>query len=955
MGIAGKHAQAGVSVMADGGAAKLVILVYFFSGLCSLMDEVVWVRLFKLTLGNTVYASSIVVSVFMGSLALGALIMGRYADRIVRRLRLYALLELLASASALSLPWVLRFADGLYRWIFVEYNPSPRVLLLVQVLISAVILLVPTMVMGSTLPLLGRYITALQDRVGRLVGRLYALNMLGAAIGCFLAGFVLIRLAGVMGTLYIAAGINLLVAFAGWLLSCFYDIAAVPSDEVTAAQPYSTVIHQKTGRGRYYLLVLAFFTSGLISIGYELLWMRSIVVLLSGSTYVFSAVLTVYLLGNVLGVWIGSRLSKCLKQPAVGFGASLTFLGLMGVLYIPWLIMWDLKVLANVATLFGRFLVLPGVSRTILPLFHSTILFLLPAIMMGIGFPLALQAWSSYRHKVGQTTGLVYGANTIGAVLGGLVTGFVLIPLIGVQFSIMLLGLVGICLGGIMLQLFTDEAAVGRRVAYLAAAAALIVLAVRVPCRLYERQFAELWNEKTVLLAVEEGITTTVSVHENDEGQLILATSRIPVAGDIKGVFRVPQKILGHLGILLNRKTQNALSVGFGSGETTACMSLHNLQRIDGVEISPELVEVALKFFRHLNLGDRLDEKVNMIYMDAKNYLHLTQNRYDLIVNDCTNPSQFADNASLYTKEYFQSALEHLNPGGIFGTYLPVMEMPISCTLSALGTFLEVFPYVTLWFPLTSPSEYDFWYLAGTAEPQLFSPRYIDEQLQLQAVRSSLSYINLLDSQYVLSCYVGDQNDLKKYLDEFDLNSDFTPYIEFSTDEVEEPLFKKQWFARFFAEVRRDSVFEHIDWTGLCDAEHDLWRQEHALFYKASGYLLESRTEEKVPVLLQNNSEGLKLLPHHAGLLEQQDIYLSNAREALDSGLADDVLGGIEQFLQSQPEIGTAWLIKSWALQRKGRMEAALAAARKAVQYIPDNKRAADNLTELLQKLNPPD
>ncbi|MCK4306039.1 MAG: fused MFS/spermidine synthase, partial [Candidatus Eisenbacteria sp.] len=184
---------------------RWITLIYFCSGICSLIDEVVWVRLLKLTLGNTVYASSIVISMFMGGLALGALLMTRFADRVERPLRLYALLEVCATFSALSLPIALRFADQGYRWFYTQAHPSPAGLLALQVIVSAVLLLVPAMVMGSTLPLLSRYVTAVHDRVGRLVGRLYALNMLGATLGTFLAGFVLIRSVGVMGTLYIAA------------------------------------------------------------------------------------------------------------------------------------------------------------------------------------------------------------------------------------------------------------------------------------------------------------------------------------------------------------------------------------------------------------------------------------------------------------------------------------------------------------------------------------------------------------------------------------------------------------------------------------------------------------------------------------------------------------------------------------------------------------------------------
>ena len=320
-----------------------IMLIYFVSGACSLIDEVIWVRLLKLTLGNTVYATSIVVSVFMGGLALGALIMSRYSDRVTRRLRLYSLLEILVTISALSLPWGLKLADGVYVWFYQRYHPGHAQLLAVQVIISTALLLVPSMLMGSTLPLLGRFVTSLERQAGHLVGKLYALNTLGAAAGCFLAGFVLIRALGVMGTLYTAAALNLLVAFGGWFLSRFSAISVEKQAEAAAPQSAGAA-EAKTADGKFYLLILAFFMSGLISIGYELLWMRSVVHLLNGYTYVFSAVLTVYLLGNVIGAGIGSALVSKLKNPAVWFATTLFVLGLFGFLYLPLLILWSSKV-----------------------------------------------------------------------------------------------------------------------------------------------------------------------------------------------------------------------------------------------------------------------------------------------------------------------------------------------------------------------------------------------------------------------------------------------------------------------------------------------------------------------------------------------------------------------------------------------------------------------------------
>jgi len=929
---------------------KWIMLIYFCSGVCSLIDEVVWVRLLKLTLGNTVYASSIVVSMFMAGLALGALVMSRYADRTTRPLRIYAFLEVIATVSALSLPWLLRVADGAYRWYFARMNPSPTHLLVVQAAVSAGILLLPAMVMGSTLPLLGRYVTTLQQRVGRLVGRLYALNTFGATVGCFLAGFVLIKAFGVMGALYIAAAVNLLVALGGWVLSRSHDAKPAPPEEPLAppsAEPAG--LTRYAGR-KQYVLMLAFFLSGLVSIGYELIWMRSIIFMLGGFTYVFSAVLTIYLLGNVIGAWIGSRLSKRLTNPAVGFGISLACLGLLGVFYIPWMVTWNGSIASHVAAALSGLLSRPGAKATFGPMLHSTALFLAPALTMGIGFPLALQAWSNFRHKVGQTTGTVYAVNTIGAVLGGVVTGFVLIPLLGVQLSIIVLGLGAIWLGVAMVQLFAVDIAVRQRIGCVVVAVVLTMMAVRIPPQLFTYQFIGSKGRK--LLAVKEGVTTTVSVHQNTQGLRMLATSGIKVAGDARGVFRIPQKMLGHFGILLNSNTAQVLSVGYGAGETTACMSLHDLDRIECVEISPELVEMALKFFSHINLGDKLHEKVNMIYMDAKNYLHVTDNRYDLIVNDCINPKLFAGNASLYTIEYLRDALDHLNPGGMFATYLPVTEMPISCTNSVLGTICEVFPYVTVWFPTTAPSGYDFWYVVGSSQPQMFSPRYIDEQLSKQAVRKSAGLMNLVNSHYVLSCYIGDQDDLRRYLTNYTVNSDYRPFVEFASDDNEPRLVKKKWFAEFLAKVRRGGIGKHIDWTGMLPDQRDKWIQEHKAFYTASTWLLKSRVQENLLWQLANSYEALAAVPDHPGLIQQTDMALAQIFVRLGRGLPVDVaMSEVDKALATAPEFGAGWVVKSWALQATGRMDEALDAAGKALQYLPGSVHVQDNMGRLLVNL----
>jgi spermidine synthase len=919
-------------------SVNCIMLVYFASGACSLIDEVVWVRLLKLTFGNTVYATSIVVSVFMAGLALGALIMGRYCDRLTKHLRLYALLETLITISALSLPWALKIADAVYVWLYRSYHPAQAQLLIVQVIISALILLIPTVMMGSTLPLLGRFVTALERETGHLVGKLYALNTLGAAAGCFVAGFFLIRAFGIMGTLYIAAGLNLLVAFGGWFLSRFSSVTIEQKDIIPAIVSTEAVRGKKVD-GRFYLLIIAFFASGLISIGYELLWMRSIVLLLGGFTYVFSAVLTIYLLGNVIGAGIGSRLAKRLKIPAAGFAVTLSFLGLCGIFYLQFLILWTSKVLPSVnraAEAINR--CIPVSSYMINPLMQSLILFMVPAIIMGIGFPIALQAWANHLHKVGQSTGSAYGANTIGAVTGGVVTGFVLIPLLGLQLSISILGLTGVWIAGILWLSFIRPCRDGRRWALLSAAVVLTIFTMKMPSGLFNTVVgtSPLIPPNYKLVLLEEGLTTTLSLHrDSSNGALHMYSSGQSIAGD-SYIERGDQKMLGHLGVLLDSDAKKVLSVGFGSGETTACLAQHNLQSIDCVEIAPEVVDVALKFFRHINLGDNLDSKVNMIFMDAKNYIHLTDNRYDIIINDSIHPRDFAENASLYTKEYFQSARERLNKNGMIISWLPTYGMSTSIFNSIIGTLMDVFPHVTIWYLTPHPAPLVL--IAGSEQQQYFSPKYIEKNFLNEDIRDSLSKLNIQNNMDVLSCYIGDETDLRKTITSFSINSDYFPFVEFATDSK---LPEEQILCQFVLSVRNNSIYNHINWTGFNKNEKEAWLEDFRRLHEAYGYILQSEGATDLLEKLKYILTSLSILPDKLAFLAARDLVedeLSSAGlKMILSNKADQALALSDRILKIYPQSAIAWMLKSVAMEQKGQTQQALSDAQQAVAIAPDN------------------
>lgn len=916
------------------------MVIFFCSGACSLIDEVVWVRLIKLTLGNTAYASSVVVSVFMGGLALGALVMSRFADRVVRPIRLYALLEIVVASVTVALPVALGAADGIYRLLFPKLQSSPQAVVSVQVFLSSAILLVPTMLMGSTLPLLGRFVTALEDSIGSRVGRLYAINTLGAATGCFLAGFVLMRMIGVVTTLYVAAFVNVLVALAGWLLSRKSEASLQAGSKILAAK--SMVAPAKVD-GFGWLLGSIFFASGCISIGYELIWMRSIVIPLGGFTYVFSAVLTIYLLGNVIGVWIGSYLSRRMSNPGLGAAFCLTLLGICGIFYMPWFVGWlpRLVDLSNAVLL--PLMQQADVWILARPLLFCFFLFLPPAMIMGIGFPLSLQAWNKIRPQAGRTTGSVYGINTIGAICGGIITGFLLIPLLGAQRSIVGLGLLGAALGAAAIQVFCAPKNHMKRIAYAAVSLSIVAWGFVLPSDQFVQRIVAIPGLQTI--AVREGVTATVSVTRRpQDGALELASDGIRIAGD--DIHRSAQQILGNMGVLLHPGASRVLSVGFGSGETVKCLSRYHLQKIDCVEIAPELIDLACRYFRHINLGDRRDSSLSLISMDAFNYMHVTDRTYDVIVNDANLPSH-SGCAPLFTKEHFQNCANRLNPRGLFITKLPLADISESNFNSILGTFLDAFPQVTLWFPVTRP--YIFFYLIGSRREILFSPANIDRMLSADTVRAASDFLRFHTSHDVLSCYIADRSDITRYLTTYHRNTNNTPFIEFNIHQGPVPL--KPFFRLLINTVRSASLYDHIDWSGFSLEQKNKWRADQRIVDEVTSCVLQSFGEENIWQKLSICAQGLRLMPHNAVLLEEETNDLSEAQRLLDMNETTLVNDSAFAKVGRDSSMAAWWILLSRTLQSGGQISQAVKAAQTAVAKMPWSLAALDNCATLLMQV----
>jgi spermidine synthase len=411
---------------------------------------------------------------------------------------------------------------------------------------------------------------------------------------------------------------------------------------------------------------------------------------------------------------------------------------------------------------------------------------------------------------------------------------------------------------------------------------------------------------------VFEGITTTVTVNKDNSGGMELCSDGLSIAGD--NHHRLTQKMLGHLGPLVNKYSKDVLDIGFGAGETAACLAKHKLNKIECIEIAPELVKMAYKYFSHINMGENIEKLVDIKYMDGKNYLHLTPKKYDVIINDVNLPS-YSGSAPLFTIENFTNGRNHLKEHGIFITKLHLQDISTEAFNSITGTFLDVFPFVTIWYPSTQP--YIFFYLIGSNQKQFFSPSYIKNQLADEEVRESLTMLNMKTNLDVLSCYIGDEKDIRRYIRNYVKNSDSYPYLEFSLDRSK--IETTKLFHEFIDSVRQNSIYDHIDWSGYSQEEITTTKLELKTIWQLASYTLKTTFNDNNLEQLLYISKGLKINP--------KQLYLTNLKLQVIKQIQKEItrrpeqnemlLNNIENVLLEYPDASLIWLVKAFVFINK--------------------------------------
>lgn len=757
----------------------LLYAIFFVSGFCGLIYESIWSHYLKLILGHASYAQAVVLVVFVGGLALGAWLTGRFSERIRRPVLAYAAVEAAVALMAFSFQGVFTRASA---WASSEFLPTvcgagacPA-----SWLLAAALILPPSILLGTTFPLMSAGVIRLGVQPGRGLSFLYFLNSAGAALGVLGSGFVLIPALGLPGTIALAGSCNALVALAAWLV----DRAGrhrVASLAPAAAGPSSADL-------RPLLFVAA--VTGLSSFIYEVVWIRMLTLVLGAATHSFELMLAPFIFGLAIGAWWIRNRIESNEQPLRLLGIIQVTMGVLAMATLP----------LYAASFDGMALALKALARTEqgYMMFNAVSGLLAAAVMLpaticaGMTLPLItamLLRSGNGERQIGQ----VYGVNTFGAIAGVLITVHALIPMLGLQWSLAVAASIDVALGVWLWSRALGHRSTTRRLIrarWLAgagvAAGLFIVTAPWVagldPQRLASGVFrhgqARVDSKDHRIIFHRDGKTATITVMEHREGSRALLTNgksdgaTYPKGGAVT-LDDHTMVLLGALGPLHHPNAKTAAMIGLGTGTSSAVLlEAPGLQRVDTIEIEPTVVEAA-QWFRPRNAKVFDDPRSSIVIDDARAHFAKTRARYDIVVSEPSNP-WVSGVAGLFTAEFYAHVAAHLAPDGHFVQWLHIYEASPELVGSIVKAFAEVFPEFKVY--LTTYADVALVARKDGKVPRL-DPAALD---RMPGIAGRLREIGIGSAAMIAAHEAGPSEAIRRMADSYDSvrNSDFFPHVD---------------------------------------------------------------------------------------------------------------------------------------------------------------------------------
>jgi spermidine synthase len=657
---------------------RLVLAIFILSGAAGLMYEVVWSRQLVLVFGNTTQAVSTILTGFFGGMAVGSFLGGKLADKVRSPLRLYGMIEVVLVVVVLLTPVTFRLLHELYRGIYPSIESQPVVLALLRFGLAILALAPATVLMGATLPTLTRQLS--RDRhLSAAFGRLYAANTLGAIFGTLAAGLVLIELFGLTGTLVIAAACSAVAGVVAILLS--RELETEPAVEPARVPAPAAIEAAAEGRRPHLALVLAF-VSGLTSLGYQVLWTRLLSSGTGNSTYVFTLILGMFLIGITLGATLFAFSRRWIRRP-------------IGLIALAQVIVAAVAIGGLVLVIGHPGRIDPGNALESAQAILLPIIFVvLPAtIVMGFTFPAASTLLGDDPARIAANAGRLLAANTAGAITATFAIPFFVIPAVGSPNAVALLALVNVATA-IALVASRSGSATLSSARRLATGAAALVVAIAIiagltsPGTIVDPSVARIHDSGAVLFESHEDEIASVQAGATKTPQLW-------VTGTAMTLLTVDAKLMPILPLVLRPDSKTAATVAFGMGSAFRGALIAGL-KTEGIELVPTVPKMFHWFY-----PDAAQVLANpngeIIVTDGRNHIELTTETYDIIVTD-PPPPIFSSGASVISSlEYYRAGEARLNPGGIMMQWVPYGST-VEEFRAHVRTFKSVFPHVTMLF-----------------------------------------------------------------------------------------------------------------------------------------------------------------------------------------------------------------------------------------------------------------
>ena len=743
---------------------KLILSLFFVSGISGLMYEVVWVRMYSRIIGSTNYAISIVLAAFMGGLALGSILFGRISDRKKNKLDLFAYLELSVGLIACVVTLVLPLFGPFYKNIYLLSHGATGLAFFIRVSLLFLCILIPATFMGGTLPVLISYLSEKYKTFGKDLSLLYGINTLGAVFGVLISGYITLGALGERKTVFIGIVLNLAVAAAALVLSAVEKKKArkQASEFDISAEPLTEPLSSYSSSIRMTILASLFF-SGMTALAYEVIWSRQLILYLKTSIYAFSAMLATFLTGIALGSIFVTRLVKKIRHPLFCFGIVEILIGTLSIISIYTFNFIDgLRILR----LFGG---IPAAVVIVMPL----------TFLFGAAFPIASLAYTKNTGKAGSSVGALYSSNTLGNIIGSLLGGFFLIPFIGSSRAIIVLGLANMLIG-IMLVLLDKhkEQKIKIKVMLFLPIALLLALGLKGTDPFLDliadriSRSAEIQKKSYKIFFNKEGVQGTTTSFEIGKNKFLW------INGIGMTCLCTDTKIMAHLPVMLSPDPKEMLIIAFGMGTTPRSATLYQDLNVTTVEILPEVYE-CFRFY-HPDAEQVLKRKnLHTIVGDGRNYLFLSDKKYDIISMDPAPPIWSQGTVNLYSREFFALCKQHLTPQGMMCLWFPgdATEDEVK---AVLHSFYDVFPHTQVW---TGIRGWGF-YFVGMPEGLEINRSRFKKLFQRPEIYKDLTEYAHYDrtcqsAEQLLGLFMWDEKEVADIIKGFPIVTDDFPYTEF--------------------------------------------------------------------------------------------------------------------------------------------------------------------------------